>query len=70
MFARDDKYMKAKGMWDDCDRITRLARMLEYARESDPDAYQGARFNKLYMDEVQDYTQAEISMFFTHVWSW
>jgi superfamily I DNA/RNA helicase len=64
MFVRYDKYMKATGLWDDFDPITALARRIEYARESDPDAYQGARFNKLYVDEVQDYTQAEIAVFF------
>jgi hypothetical protein len=45
-------------------RITALAHRLEYARVSDPNVYQEVRYNKLYVDEVQDYTQAEIAVFF------
>ena len=57
MFERYDKCMKELGLWDDCDRITALFSMLESARASDPVAYQNVRYNKLYVDEVQDYTQ-------------
>ena len=35
-----------------------------HARASDSVAYQDVRYNKLYVDEVQDYTQAEIAVFF------
>jgi len=63
-FVRYDKYMKELGLWDDCDRIMVLAQRLENARASDSPVYQEVRFNKLYVDEVQDYTQAEIAVFF------
>jgi hypothetical protein len=63
-FERYDKYMKELGLWDDCDRVTALARRLEHARASDSLAFQEVKYNKLYVDEVQDYTQAEIAVFF------
>jgi superfamily I DNA/RNA helicase len=64
MFERYDKCMKELGLWDDCDRIAALFNRLESVRASDPVAYQNVRYNKVYVDEVQDYTQAEIAVFF------
>jgi hypothetical protein len=59
-----EKHVKALGLWDDCDRITAIVRRLEYARVADSAAFQDIKYSKLYIDEVQDYTQAEIALFF------
>lgn len=58
------KYMKEKGMWDECDRILALLTRLEGCKTSDPDLYQRIKKSKIYVDEVQDYTQAECLLFF------
>ena len=61
-FVQYDKYMKELRLWDDC--ISVLAQRLEHARASDSLMYQEVRYSKLNVDEVQDYIQAEIAVFF------
>jgi hypothetical protein len=51
-------------LWDDCDRISSLLQRLEYTKEVDHEKYSRVGYSKLYADEVQDYTQAEILLFF------
>ena len=64
IFERYNAYLKELGLWDDCDRISALVKRLNHARMGDLLEYQQVRYNKIYVDEVQDYTQAEIALFF------
>eukprot|EP00980_Cylindrotheca_fusiformis_P000142 scaffold24_cov128-Cylindrotheca_fusiformis.AAC.15 len=64
VYQRYAKYMQEKGMWDECDRIVALLTRLEDCKTSDPDLYQNIKKSKVYVDEVQDYTQAECLLFF------
>ena len=63
-YERYATYTKEHRLWDDCDRITSLVQRMEHTRASDPESFQQVRYSKLYVDEVQDYTQAEIALFF------
>jgi len=63
-FERYDRYMKEYGFWDEMDRATSLVERLENAREITAPEFVSVRRRKIYVDEVQDYTQAEIYIFF------
>lgn len=63
-FERYDKYMKEMHLWDDCDRVSSLLRRLTEAQQSDRHLFEELRYSKIYVDEVQDYTQMEILLFF------
>jgi hypothetical protein len=54
-------------LWDDCDRVSALVRRMEHARSTNSAVFHEVRYNKLYVDEVQDYTQAERLCSFTCV---
>jgi hypothetical protein len=64
IYKRYVKFMHDKEMWDECDRILALLTRLEDCKTSDPDLYQRVKKSKVYVDEVQDYTQAECLLFF------
>jgi len=68
VFLKYKERMNELGAWDNCDRIIALVERLVAARTSHPEMFEGAknwcRWSKLYVDEVQDYTQAEILLFF------
>ena len=64
IFVRYQKYTSELHLWDDCDRITSILRRLLYAKESYPDVFQMTKKSKIYVDEIQDYTQAECLLFF------
>jgi len=48
-------------LWDDTDRMIQLLRCI---RGASADALAKLRVKKIYVDEIQDYTQAEIAAFF------
>ena len=54
--------------WDECDRIVALIQRLISAKTSHPELFEGqeswCKWSKIYVDEVQDYTQLEILLFF------
>jgi hypothetical protein len=54
--------------WDNCDRIVALIQRLQAAKRSHPNIFEGleswCKWSKIYVDEVQDYTQSEILLFF------
>jgi hypothetical protein len=54
--------------WDNCDRIVALVQRLVAAKTSHPDLFDGlqswCKWSKIYIDEVQDYVQSEILLFF------
>lgn len=60
IFEQYQIYLKENEMWDDCDRILCLLLRL---RQS-PDHAARLQFSKVYVDEVQDYTQTENLLFF------
>lgn len=60
IFERYDKIMKAEKLWDDADRVSSIVAKLQ---ENEHARLQLKR-SRLYVDEVQDFTQAEVAMFF------
>ncbi|GFH43986.1 P-loop containing nucleoside triphosphate hydrolase protein [Chaetoceros tenuissimus] len=69
IFQRYQDFLDTHKLWDENDRIIALLRRLKLAREADPDLSLGTskclnQFHKVYVDEVQDYTQVEILLFF------
>ena len=63
-FLRYDCYMKEHNFWDDMDRVSSIVERLEKARSIASPEFDLVRRTKAYVDEVQDYTQAEIYIFF------
>jgi hypothetical protein len=63
-FLRYQKYIEDQQLWDDCDRVRHILLRIKETREVDPDAYEQIQRSKVYVDEVQDYTQLEILLFF------
>ena len=64
IYERYEQYMTNSFLWDDCDRIVSLLKRLEVCKNANRDQYESLRYSKIYIDEVQDYTQAEILLFF------
>ncbi|CAJ1941279.1 unnamed protein product [Cylindrotheca closterium] len=64
IFVKYQRYMEEYNLWDDCDRIMALLQRLESSKTTAPDIYHQIRKRKIYVDEIQDYTQAEILLFF------
>lgn len=60
VFESYDAYMKAKNLWDDTDRVRSIIIKLF----EDQTTMTGMKRNRLYVDEIQDFTQSEIAMFF------
>lgn len=58
------KYLDSNGLWDDCDRVISLLVRLEQAKAMNPSAYIAIRRSKVYVDEIQDYSQAECLLYF------
>jgi hypothetical protein len=55
-----ERYMTGSNIWDECDRIASLLRTLA----DDNEIRHELSFYKVYVDEIQDYTQAEVALFF------
>lgn len=55
-----ERYMKGSNIWDECDRIASILRTLSENKEIRKEL----SFHKVYVDEIQDYTQAELALFF------
>jgi hypothetical protein len=53
VFETYERYMNECKLWDDCDRMTSILRQLQ----SDPEARFAMGYDKVYVDEIQDYTQ-------------
>ena len=59
------EWVDEKGLWDDCHRIVALLQGIENAKKSQSTVYEDkVKRTRLYVDEVQDYTQLEILLFF------
>eukprot|EP00984_Skeletonema_dohrnii_P014066 scaffold5878_cov108-Skeletonema_dohrnii-CCMP3373.AAC.2 len=63
-FLRYQVYLADKKLWDDCDRVRHLVLRIKESKEVDPDAFGQVQRSKVYVDEVQDYTQLELLLFF------
>jgi len=61
-FLAYDQELQSRQLWDDCDRVTRI---LEKIQKVDKDTFHNAQYNRIYVDEIQDYTQAQLALFFT-----
>lgn len=64
LFIRYQKVMERQNLWDYCDRITSLLKRLQASQEEEHPSYDTVRYTKIYVDEIQDYTQGEILLFF------
>lgn len=70
IFLKYQEYLASSGAWDNCDRIISLIQRLLAAKNSHPDLFDSmnhtawCKWSKIYVDEVQDYTQSEILLFF------
>ena len=63
-FKAYSKFLSETGRWDDSDRISSLLQCFQTTKEKDPERFERLRYSKIYVDEVQDYTQGEILLFF------
>jgi hypothetical protein len=63
IFLQYQCWLNDEKRWDDCDRILFLLRNID-PRTGDPEAYDHLKRSKIYVDEVQDYLQVEILLFF------
>lgn len=59
-YEKYEKYRKSRGLWDDCDRMAALVIKIAQDRHS----RELVARRRVYVDEIQDYTQAEIALFF------
>ena len=53
--------LDSSGLWDDCDRCCVLLRALKKLHHS---ALFEMQYNRLYVDEVQDYSHVQLAIFF------
>ncbi|KAL9181777.1 hypothetical protein ACHAXT_012120 [Thalassiosira profunda] len=66
IFLRYCQWIREENLWDDCDHIVALLKAIDDAKKN-PDSLvyeEEIKKSKLYVDEVQDYTQIEILLFF------
>ena len=65
IFVKYQQWKIDKNLWDDCDRIAALLKGIEDAKRSRSPVYdEKIKRTRLYVDEVQDYSQIEILLFF------
>lgn len=65
IFLQYQQWINEEKLWDDMDRILALVKSVEEARRSHSPVYQEEiKKSRLYVDEVQDYSQLEILLFF------
>ena len=63
-YLKYEEYKSKLGFWDDSDRIRHLLSRLNECKSNNPTVFDGLRRSRIYVDEVQDYTQMEILLFF------
>jgi len=64
IFLHYQQWREDNGLWDDCDRIVALIQSIVEAESMCSPAFEEMKKNKIYVDEVQDYTQIEMLLFF------
>lgn len=60
IFEKYEKYRVSRNLWDDCDRVGTLVKRLCVDRV----ARELVARRRVYVDEIQDYSQVEIALFF------
>jgi hypothetical protein len=63
-FLRYQTYLEEQALWDDCDRVRHLLLRIKEVKQAQPEAFDQIQRSRVYVDEVQDYTQIEILLFF------
>ena len=68
LYEKYEDQLKVLGLWDDCNRIMKILKYAEFD-VSNIDYTRGGGdgynwYNAVYVDEIQDCTQAEIALFF------
>ena len=63
-FEAYQTYIKEKGLWDECDRVRHLLHKFNDCNKVDSSALDRVRRSRVYVDEIQDYTQIECLVFF------
>jgi superfamily I DNA/RNA helicase len=63
-FERYEKNRVELRLWDDGDRIASLIHRLQALKHQDNVAFRKLCYDKIYVDEVQDYLQPEIALFY------
>ncbi len=64
IFLQYQQWINDEPLWDDMDRILAIVKSTEDARRSHSPVFEEIKKTRLYVDEVQDYTQLEILLFF------
>jgi hypothetical protein len=64
VFTRYQKVMTEQNLWDDNDRISTLLQRLTFVLDYEYESFEKVKQSKIYVDEIQDYTQSEILLFF------
>mmetsp|Transcript_16444 Transcript_16444/g.38138 ORF Transcript_16444/g.38138 Transcript_16444/m.38138 type:complete len:2423 (+) Transcript_16444:381-7649(+) len=64
IFLAYEGYKKDRGLFDDCDRIRHLITRLGETKVSKPEVFERVSKSRVYVDEVQDYTQIELLLMF------
>ena len=64
IFELYENDLKEKNMWDDCDRIMDLLKKYNLRNQQADSSGGGNYYDRVYVDEIQDCTQAEICLFF------
>lgn len=61
LYERYNSHFLVEGRWDDCDRVASLLKLIGNA---DRETREKLSYDKVYVDEIQDYTSAEVALFF------
>ncbi|KAL7550282.1 hypothetical protein ACHAWF_013521 [Thalassiosira exigua] len=64
LFLEYQSYLQSQGLWDDCDRVVELLVRFKKSKAGDVSAYESLRHSKVYVDEIQDYSQVECLLYF------
>jgi len=64
IFLKYEEYKESGRLWDDVDRVLDILLRLDNVKTTEPDLFDELRKSKVYVDEIQDYTQIEILLFF------
>lgn len=63
-FESYQTYIKEKGLWDECDCVRHLLQKFNDCNKVDSSVLDWVRRSRVYVDEIQDYTQIECLVFF------
>jgi len=64
IFLKYEEYKESGRLWDECDRVLDILLRLDNVKTTQPELFDELRKNKIYVDEIQDYTQIEILLYF------